>query len=261
MTLEWLLTNDTLTKFDIDRSTIEDGDAQSICHLLSRVFRCIKSLKSVHFPSLSIIAEDMDGLINALTANMSMTFINFSACALGQDAWNRLEHSLLQESPNKISISSIQLPSGDKPTLKSVLRNLTSMSGIQEVEISDNLDAEENKLLLQAVKGKNTLLSFTTGDGSSGNVDMVRCPVEKETDFYLKLNSFGRRILNNTNVYSSLWPILLARMTRASNDADALFFFLREYFLQSPRRRESRAAAAVVVVSGTVIATPASSWR
>jgi hypothetical protein len=232
MALEWLLTNQTLTTFDVENSTIEDEDAHSICRLLSRVFRCNKSLVNVLFPILSISAEDMDTFVNALVLNKTMVLVDFGPCDVDREAWNLLERSLVRDSPNKISISSIHPPAsicvGD--VLKSFLRKLPGMSGIQEVEISVGLDAEGNKLLLQAVKEKNTLLSFTTRDGSSDNVDTVRCPVEKEIDYYFKLNRFGRRILDCTNVQSSLWPMFLVRITSDPKDVDALYFFLREYF-------------------------------
>jgi hypothetical protein len=69
------------------------------------------------------------------------------------------------------------------------------------------------------------LLSFT-----KYRLERWKSPVEKEIDFYFKLNRFGRQILDN--VHSSLWPILLGRMTSEPKDAWMRYFsFFASIFL------------------------------
>jgi hypothetical protein len=228
MTLEWLLTNDSLTTFDSAVSTIENGDATSICRLYSSVFRHNNSLVYIHFPRLIINTEDMNSLVNGLVCNKSIVHIDFSSCDLDHGAWTRLEQALLQGSPNKISISSIRLPSISKTLRRSFLRNLPSMSGIKKVETFAYLDPDELNLLLHAVKERKTLLSFEGFDWDS--LEVAHCAVEKEIQYYLKLNRFGRQVLDYSNVNESLWPVLLARTASEPKDLDALFFFLHDYF-------------------------------
>lgn len=174
MTLEWLLTTQTLTTFDLYCSWIGGGEDRSICRLLSRVFGQNKSLANFHFPVLSIDVEDMDMLVNGLILNKTMTCIDFRPCRLAKNAWNCLPRVLLQDSPNTISISSIQLRSDRANAFKSCLRNLPCMAGIKKVEISTDLDAEGENLLLHAIKEKYTLLSFTTRDDQILNCTNVR---------------------------------------------------------------------------------------
>lgn len=110
------------------------------------VFRHHKSLANFHFPALSIKADDMDSLVKDLMLNKTKTLINFSACALDNGAWNLLERALLQDSPNKDSISSFQ-PTSDASgkRLQSFLHNLRLKPGIKNIHFSSYLDADEEK--------------------------------------------------------------------------------------------------------------------
>jgi hypothetical protein len=172
----------------------------------------------------------MDVLVNGLTKNKTMSFISFGSCALDHGAWNCLERALRvppQDGPNRLSISSLELPHGNGGVrvVMSFLDSLPHLApSIVHVQMRTRLDEEENKLLLHAVKKKKTLLSFTTTLRSCAS---IKTPYEKEIAFYFKLNCFGRRILDYTNVRSSLWPIILGRMASDQKDVDAMFFFLR----------------------------------
>jgi hypothetical protein len=223
--VQWLLVNQTLNTFDLMVTTIEGGDAQTICHLLSRVFRQNTSLTHIHLPMTYIDVDNMNRLVGGLVQSKTIENICFFCCSIEYDAWSCLERALLVplDRPNKTSITSITLPEfSDARNIKSFLRNLPLMAGIKEVDTWDILDEEDHNLLLHAAKEKQTLLSFTRHNQS----DLVT----KEIDFYLKLNWFGRHILDSTTVRPSLWPILLGRMSSDQEDVDALFFFLREYF-------------------------------
>jgi hypothetical protein len=70
-------------------STIDGGDAQTICHLLSRVFQQNTSLAHIYLPTMNINAEDMNLIVGGLMENMTMQLIDFQACTLDQGAWNR----------------------------------------------------------------------------------------------------------------------------------------------------------------------------
>jgi hypothetical protein len=224
ITLTWLSTNETLTALEFRSSTIDHGDNHSIRGYLARVFRHNKSLEIVSLPYLCIHAVDMDLLVNGLAKNKTVTCINFTGCSLDQGAWNRLERALRDDSPNQISISCIELPHPpfDEPEcMISFLRSLPRMSGIRKVKIESSFDVAENELLLLAVQETKTLLSVESRTARTPD-DMV--------DYYLKLNRFGRRILDHTNWPSGLWPVILSRMARDPKNADALLFFLCEYF-------------------------------
>lgn len=67
-----LLVNQTLRTFDLSVSTIEGGDAQSICHLLSRVFRQNASLPHIHLPKMDIDAENMNRLVGGLAQSKTI---------------------------------------------------------------------------------------------------------------------------------------------------------------------------------------------
>jgi hypothetical protein len=81
-------------------------------------------------------------------------------------------------------------------------------------------------LLLHAVKENKNLSSFGT------SLNNLVGPTVLEIKYYLKLNRLGRRGLDSTNLLRGLWPYILAPAAEKSEDADALFFFTRRYFMK-----------------------------
>jgi hypothetical protein len=234
-TLEWQLTNQSLKTFDMDDTLIEDDGSHihALCHALSRVFRNNTTLVNIHLPRMRLCADNAALLVSGLAPNKTIWLLGLSSCTLDNGAWICLEQSLCAplDSPNKVHIPSVQLAAfaGGERIVKPLLRSLPFMQCTRHVSIPKiySLDEEENNLLLHAVKEKKTLLSFTT---SRILAELSKSPVEKEIAFYFKLNRLGRQILAYTNVRSSIWPILLGGMARDPQNADALFFFLREFF-------------------------------
>jgi hypothetical protein len=47
----------------------------------------------------------------------------------------------------------------------------------------------------------------------------------REIEYYLKLNRYGRCLLNSPNIIHGLWPRVLSPMADKPADVDALFFF------------------------------------
>jgi hypothetical protein len=91
--------------------------------------------------------------------------------------------------------------------------------------------------LLQAAKENKSVCSFRPQVGREKEPDDVPDPhldaLLLEIKYYLKLNRFGRRVLDTRNVSRSLWPAILFPMQSKDNDdPDALFFFIREYFMR-----------------------------
>lgn len=82
------------------------------------------------------------------------------------------------------------------------------------------------KLLLQAGReNKHSLCSLGRNTLNIG-------PLVKETCYHLKLNRFGRHGLDSTNLFLGLWPVILAPMKLEDCDADALSFFIQDYFMR-----------------------------
>lgn len=197
---------------------------------LGQLVRGNNTLQTFILNGAEVSLEAATQLTDGMGHNKTLKSMDLGGSNLGHEAWGCIERALQHGGPNKMSVSSICLPSttiGGLRIVKPFLQSLPHMPSIKDAAISTSLDSEENLLLLQAAKDKKTLMSFKTEDRSE---DEVRSPVENEIDFYLKLNRFGRQILDHTNVRSSLWPILLCRMASERKNADVLHFFLGQYF-------------------------------
>jgi hypothetical protein len=83
--------------------------------------------------------------------------------------------------------------------------------------------------LLYAAKENIHVCSF--GDVLSHDVEEY--PLVTEIKYYLRLNGFGRSGFDARKLLrASVWPAILAPMTIKAEDVDALFFFIREYFMR-----------------------------
>jgi hypothetical protein len=109
------------------------------------------------------------------------------------------------------------------------------------------------KLLLEAVQENKSICSF--GHVLDFHQDV---PIVKGIRYHLKLNRFGRQVLDSTNIQPSLWPIILAPMTKKNKNnrnknVDALFFFAREFFQRNsyPMARQPRPDESLVQATGS----------
>jgi hypothetical protein len=88
--------------------------------------------------------------------------------------------------------------------------------------------------LLRVVKENKNICDLTDYDNwtsTDAEDDSIMFDELDEIEYYLKLNRFGRRLLDSPNLQTGLWPSLLAPMTTQPQDAGALFFlFARVLF-------------------------------
>jgi hypothetical protein len=127
--------------------------------------------------------------------------------------------------------------------IHSFLRSLCRIDGLRCVEILMGSRytrihpscGETASLTLKAVEKNSHLVVlriafFVHVSGPRDDEDRVTVDkeLERQIDFYISLNSCGRRLLSEPNISPpSLFPLVLARAA-AGDEMDALFYFLRE---------------------------------
>jgi hypothetical protein len=195
----------------------------------------------------ALVVDDDDHMINSNTrGGRTLCLEHIALPRLANDTRIELDNFILSISRMK-RIKSIDF-------LQSIpLQKLDRGADLSPSDFANLLlhVVQENKQLSSL---GNVMSRLKYGCGSAGELGLY-CPrVVAHIKYYLKLNAFGRHGLendededeednensnNNNNIVpwqqqcglrSSLWPVILARMTTRSVNTDALFYFIREYF-------------------------------
>lgn len=150
-------------------------------------------------------------------------------CSIDNEGMELLVQALV--GPGALTLSEIGLPSSVGTRV--FLDSLAHMPNIQKVHFGfdlTQLDDEVHGLMLHAVKENKKLLFLDGCYPRSFSSSSVTTGDWAEIDYYLKLNRFGRRTLDSPNIPTSLWPTILSPMTSQLEDADAMFYFVGQYF-------------------------------
>jgi hypothetical protein len=222
-------------------------DNQAICEALARVFQRNKSLIHISLPALDLRGSgQIRGLLEGLGRSSTLKSIDMSNCETDTTGYGLLGQALVDNTT--IPVERIVLPclspehsSGALATdLEDFFLRLVHMRRIKTVDFDNSswpLTDDDDRvnclnLMLNAAKENKYIQSFGRDlDEFEENDSCIQ--LMSDIKYHLKLNRFGRHGLDSKNLRRNLWPVILAPMTVKSKDADALFFFIREYFMRN----------------------------
>jgi hypothetical protein len=215
---------------------------ETFCLAIAQVLQVNTSLVKFTLPNTDLRRAPNNSALSvifgSLKGNKSLKDLAFDQCRLDDAAMIYLGQAL---ESNDVSLEKMELPRNTtafradnthiKKGTRGFLRSLRHMSStIKQVHFGDTiaeLDAECRTLLLEAAKENKNLFVL----GGCAPILNNESADKAEIEYYLKLNRFGRRVLDfSIALPPSLWPRILSRMTKRSEDADAVFFFALEYF-------------------------------
>jgi hypothetical protein len=239
--LESLLVNHTLEDLSFCGLEMTGSDNIPFHRMLLRVFKENSSLAKLMVSNIDFRSGAFGESLSGLKGNKTLRKLILDECRIDKAGMACLVQTL--QSTN-IGINEIGLPELTEEEEADViesrltfLRGLVHMPTIQKVHFGialTELDDESHVLLLRAVKENKNIHIFDCFDyedhSSAAHLSEDSSRVVREIVHYLKLNRYGRRILDSPNVTAGLWPRILSPMTSKPEDSDALFFFVREYF-------------------------------
>jgi hypothetical protein len=219
-----------------DVELVGEDLAGAFCRTLGQVFQINNSLVKFAAPRIDLRAGALAEIFAGLRGNKSLKKLLFDECSLiDNEALSSLGQAL---EATDIVLEELGLPKDslgegrEVPTVTEGARafpqSLVRIPKIKKVHFGDtirDLNDEFRGLLLEAAKENKNLVVL---DGCAATMDNASAGMA-EIVHYFKLNKFGRRSLESTNLPPSIWPPLLSQI-KQRGDADALFYFVREYF-------------------------------
>jgi hypothetical protein len=199
--------NKTLVKLDVSKLDLRGGR-------MSALLRENYTLKTLCLDDASI---DNEALIPLGTALESPNVV--------------MEDIGLPNDTGRLQVGNVQ--EGTRAFLRSLAR-MRTIHTVRFFATTTDADEDMRRLLLVAVRENKNL--FHLHQYLSGYWEHHRGPFVSKIEYYLKLNRFGRRVLDAPKIIHGLWPRILSPMTEKPEDADALFFFVREYFSRQSAR-------------------------
>jgi hypothetical protein len=212
---------------------------------LSRLFRVNKSLYHIALPCLALRGSggrNLRLLVQGLVKHVKS--LDLQNCVTDRNEFLRLVPAFVDDTPLERIILPclVGLVSSDITDfyghLAQMLHPRTVGLGVDSFNLWQDYDYYANrkdwmKLLMHAVQENTNICSFGCYDLTLDYWKLRETDIVSMINYNLKLNRCGRRILDSRNVLRSLWPLILVRTTSKPKDADALFFFIREYFTRN----------------------------
>jgi hypothetical protein len=214
-----LLANQNLKSLVLRDNNI--GDAGAI--ELAVALRQKNTLELLDLSSNEIGSDGTTALADTLVANDALKDLNLLNNSIGDDGATSIAEMLTRND----CIEKICIGGFGGMGLKAFATRLSSMNGLKTLEVSSHdtrggYTSEIGNSFVLALEQNTTLEAF---DFDAMDNDFEVMP---QVERLLALNGGGRRLLSATGESASplnYWPRILAR---SSNDADVLFYFLRE---------------------------------
>jgi uncharacterized metal-binding protein len=222
-----------MQELTLESLSIEETRRGAFCQALSQVFQNNKTLTKLAIAGVDLRAGALAESLQGLPGNKTLKILSLDGCSIDTEGMTALGQTL---ESTEIALKELWLPKTiplpSVPMLmRAFLQSIARMPTIRKICFGGTMKfptQEERLLLLRAARESKKLLVLDgcapAMDDASAESDMANIK------YYLKLNMFGRRILDSTNIITSLWPIILAPMTTRPEHAGPLFYFVREYF-------------------------------
>jgi hypothetical protein len=215
-----LLANQNLKSLELNNNYIGDAGALELAVAL----RQNNTLELLGLDSNGIHSKGASDLADALVANDALKDLVLYNNAIGDDGATSIAEMLTRnESIEKVSITGF----GEKG-LKAFAMHLSSMNCLKSLEVNHGdtscFTSEIGNSFMMALEQNTTLEKFRVFVHDSGG----RFEVMPQMERLLALNRGGRRLLSAAGESVpplNYWPRILAR---SSDNADVLFYFLRE---------------------------------
>ena len=241
--LQSLLRNGTLKVLNFDSLLKVRGVDFSIHGdfgpALFQVFEGNKTLVELSLPKIDLRQGRLSVSLAGLEGNTTLKALDLQTCRVDNEGMASLAQTL--ESPNSGALEEIGLPyvylhedDDIQEGRRAFLGSLAKMPKVKRIYYGcklAELDTESLGLVRHAVERNKSLVFFGDLAGKERSQTCNGGPsVVKEIEYDLKLNRYGRRILDSPNVAPSLWPRILCPMADKPEDVDACFFFVRQFF-------------------------------
>lgn len=238
--------NTALETLDLSGNNMNDSCIKAICKGLNRhpslCFLCfdfnnfgIKGVEAIAtmlksnsvLRNLHLFGNHIDeiggrSLADALTHNRSLRTLILSFNDLGDVGASHLAEALqYNETLRKLWLPANHL---GNEGIRAFAKFLPSMKGLKQLNVGDYFDNEGARALRESIK-INTELEVLYMESVLFDDEAM----ERDVDFYIRLNRAGRRLFRQVDFPMSLWPGVLSRADQFNLDGpDVLFHILRE---------------------------------
>lgn len=236
----------SLEELNLSGSDIGDEEA----HILSKVIRTNRKLKKLHLSHNHIGNAGASALAGALKQNAALEHLDLGSNDIGSDGAAAFSDALClnktlaevdfqknsidddgavcfaQMLTENMSLQNVHIGCFGKHGLEAFVTCIPQMLGVVTFKISSDLTSftsDTGKDFVEALEQSVQLHNITLYDPTCAN-DQVDAIMPK-VNHLLTLNRGGRMFLKTPSVPRALWSHILGA---SSQDADVLFFFLRE---------------------------------